>query len=69
MRRVVIDMQNHLFSDAIARVLQAYDSNFFTEMSEAPDKTADLCRIVQPHILMMEIAVHAVPDGYGRHDV
>lgn len=59
MRRVVIDMQNYLFSDAISRVLQAYDSDFFTEMSEAPDKTTDLCRIVQPHILMMEIAVHS----------
>lgn len=58
MRRVVIDMQNHLFSDAIARVLLAYDSDFFTEMSEVPDKTASLCRIVQPHILMMEIAAH-----------
>lgn len=58
MRRVVIDMQNHLFSDAIARVLKAYDSDFFTEMSESPDKTAELCRVVQPHILMMEITVH-----------
>lgn len=59
-RRVVIDMQNHLFSDAIARVLQAYDSDFFIEMSEAPDKTAELCKVTQPHILMMEITAYTL---------
>lgn len=47
MRKVVIDMQNYLFSDAIAKVLQSYDSDFFIEMSEAPDKTAELCRVIQ----------------------
>ena len=55
MRKVVIDMQNYLFSDAIAKVLKSYDSDFFIEMSDTPDKTAELCRVIQPHILMMEI--------------
>lgn len=59
MRRIVIDMQNHLFSDAIAKVLQSYDSDFFVEMSEAPDKTVELCRVIQPYILMMEITGQA----------
>ena len=27
-RKVVIDMQNYLFSDAIAKVLKSYDSDF-----------------------------------------
>ncbi|MGI6096049.1 MAG: hypothetical protein ACOYBL_11555 [Lachnospiraceae bacterium] len=58
MRRIVLDMQNHLFSDAVAKVIQAYDSDFFIEMSESPDETAELCRVVQPHILMMEITSH-----------
>ena len=49
MRKVVIDMQNYLFSDAIAKVLKSYDSDFFIEMSDTPDKTAELCRVIQPH--------------------
>lgn len=60
MRKVVIDMQNYLFSDAIAKVLKSYDSDFFIEMSDAPDKTAELCRVIQPHILMMEITGQAL---------
>ena len=59
MRKVVIDMQNYLFSDAIAKVLKSYDSDFFIEMSDTPDKTAELCRVIQPHILMMEITGQA----------
>ena len=47
MRKVVIDMQNYLFSDAIAKVLKSYDSDFFIEMSDTPDKTAELCRVIQ----------------------
>ena len=53
-------MQNYLFSDAIAKVLKSYDSDFFIEMSDAPDKTAELCRVIQPHILMMEITGQAL---------
>ena len=55
MRRVVIDMQNYLFADAIARTLEDYDSDFLTEMSETPEKTAELCRVIQSNILMMEV--------------
>lgn len=42
------------------KVLQSYDSDFFIEMSEAPDKTSELCRVIQPHILMMEITGQAL---------
>ena len=49
-----------LFSDAIAKVLKSYDSDFFIEMSDTPDKTAELCRVIQPHILMMEITGQAL---------
>ena len=52
--------QNYLFSDAIAKVLKSYDSDFFIEMSDTPDKTAELCRVIQPHILMMEITGQAL---------
>ena len=42
------------------KVLQSYDSDFFIEMSDTPDKTAELCRVIQPHILMMEITGQAL---------
>ena len=35
-------------------------SDFFIEMSDTPDKTAELCRVIQPHILMMEITGQAL---------
>ena len=43
MRRVVVDMQNALFADAIATALQKFDSDFEVCQSESPDKTADMC--------------------------
>lgn len=43
MRRIVIDMQNVLFADAVAEALRNFDSNLEPVMSESPDK---LCRYV-----------------------
>ena len=43
MRRVVVDMQNALFADAIATALQKFDSDFEVCQSDSPDKTTDLC--------------------------
>ena len=42
MRRVVVDMQNALFADAIATALQKFDSDFEVFQSESPAETADL---------------------------
>ena len=39
MRRIVIDMQNVLFADAVAEALRNFDSNLEPVMSESPDKT------------------------------
>ena len=43
MRRIVIDMQNVLFSDAVAEALRRFDSDFEPVMSEHPEKTLSLC--------------------------
>ena len=40
MRRVVVDMQNYLFADAVAQALKNADSDFDVHSSEAPEKTA-----------------------------
>lgn len=55
MRRVVVDMQNALFADAIATALRNFDSDFDVFPSEAPDKTADMCTDTEANVLIMEV--------------
>ena len=59
MRRVVIDMQNMLFADAVAEALRRFDSDFDPVMSESPDKTLALCNAVLANILIMEVSAYA----------
>ena len=56
MRRVVVDMQSYLFSDAVSRVLGDADSDFYVYKSESPEKTLELCNLCKPQILLMEVA-------------
>lgn len=56
MRRVVVDMQNTLFADAIARALRGFDSDFEVYCSESPQKTAELCDYMLAQVLIMEVA-------------
>ena len=58
MRRVVVDMQNALFADAIATALQNFDSDFEVYQSENPDKTTDLCVFTETNILIMEATAY-----------
>ena len=55
MRRVVVDMQNYLFADAIVQALKRADSDFDVRMSESPDKTAELCNLSKPYALLCEV--------------
>lgn len=55
MRRVVVDMQNTLFADAIAKALRSFDSDFDVCCSEGPDKTAEMCEFTVAQILIMEV--------------
>ena len=59
MRKVVVDMQNTLFSDAISTALKNFDSDFFVYQSEKPEKTIDLCAYMQADILLMEVTAYA----------
>ncbi|SFQ15579.1 hypothetical protein SAMN05216343_12716 [Oscillibacter sp. PC13] len=56
MRRVVIDMKNYLFADAIARALQSADSDFDVYRIEKQGDTAAHCQLVQPYALLMEVS-------------
>ena len=55
MRRVVVDMQNALFADAIAKALRDFDSDFDVCCSESPEKTLDMCDYTLAQILIMEV--------------
>lgn len=59
MRRVVIDMQNMLFADAVAEALRRFDSDFDPVMSQSPDKTLALCDAILANILIMEVTAYA----------
>ena len=55
MRRIVVDMQNYLFADAVALALTNSDSDFDIHMSDNPDNTAQLCSLCLPYALLMEV--------------
>ena len=59
MRRIVIDMQNVLFADAVAEVLRRFDSDFDPVICESPDKTLALCNAVLANVLIMEVTAYA----------
>lgn len=58
MRRIVIDMQNILFADAVAEALRNFDSALEPFMSENPDKTLSLCDTVLANVLIMEVTTY-----------
>lgn len=58
MRRVVIDMQNTLFADAVAEALRRFDSDFEPIMSESSEKILFLCDSVLANVLIMEVTAY-----------
>ena len=58
MRRIVIDMQNILFADAVAEALRNFDSDLEPFMSENPDNTQSLCDTVLANVLIMEVTTY-----------
>ena len=58
MRRVVVDMQNALFADAISSALKNFDSDFSVYQSEAPERTAEMCFDIQANVLIMEVTAY-----------
>ncbi|MGN1132940.1 MAG: hypothetical protein ACI4RN_00645 [Oscillospiraceae bacterium] len=52
-------MQNTLFSDAIAKALWNFDSDFNVLQSENPKNTLDLCNYSNANILIMEVTAYS----------
>ena len=69
MRRVVVDMQNALFADAIATALRKFDSDFEVYQSESPAKTTDMCVFTEANILIMEVTAYTSWKLEGRMEI
>lgn len=59
MRRVVVDMQNVLFADAVAAALRKFDSDFDVAQSDSPESTPVLCALLRANILLMEVTAYS----------
>ena len=64
MRRVVIDMQNALFADAVAESLRRFDPDFDPVISDSPDKTLFLCDVVLAYVLIDNFIYGSVSSSY-----
>ena len=55
MRRIVINMQNSLFCDAIADTLRRSGNELEPYTVDSPDKVVDECNWIAPYALLMEV--------------
>lgn len=59
MRRVVINMQNFLFCNAIADTLRRSGNELEPYTVSSPDKVVDECKWIAPYALLMEVNGYA----------
>jgi len=55
LRRIVINMKNALFCNAVSETLRRSENDFDTYTVDTPDKVADECRWLDPYALLMEV--------------
>ena len=55
MRRIVINMQNALFCNAVSETLRRSENGFDTYTVKSPDRVADECKWIDPYALLMEV--------------
>ena len=55
MRRIVINMQNALFCNAISETLRISGNELNPYSVDSPDKVIDECKWVAPYALLMEV--------------
>ena len=55
MRRIVINMQNALFCNAIADTLRRSGNELEPYTVDSPDKVVDECKWIAPYALLMEV--------------
>ena len=55
MRRIVINMQNSLFCNAIADTLRGSGNELEPYTIDSPDKVVEECKWIAPYALLMEV--------------
>ena len=55
MRKIVVDMQNYLFADAVAGAFQNSVYDIDVIRTETPRDTVELCKLYRPFALLMEV--------------
>jgi len=55
MRRIVINMQNALFCNAISETLRRAENDLDTYTVDSPDRVVDECKWLTPYALLMEV--------------
>lgn len=55
MRRIVINMQNALFCNAISETLRRAENDLDPYTVDSPDRVVDECKWLTPYALLMEV--------------
>ena len=55
MKRILINMQNILFSNAISEALRTSGNELTPYAVDSPDKVVDECKWIDPYALLMEV--------------
>ena len=55
MQKIVVDMQNFLFADAVATAFRNSDYDIDVVRAESPKDTVEICRLYKPFLLVMEV--------------
>lgn len=58
--RIVVDVRNGIFRDAVVKTLRDFSADFDVYASESPLATAELCAVTGADVLLMEVT------GYPR---
>ena len=66
MRRVLINMQNTLFCNAISETLRHSGNELEPYASDSPDKVIDDCNWIAPYALLMEVTGYTPWKLYER---
>ena len=53
--RIVVDMHNGIFCDAVARSLRDFSADFSVYESASPAQTASCCALASADVLLMEV--------------
>lgn len=57
--RIVVDICNGIFRDAVVRTLRDFSSNFEVYACESPTETVELCVVTAADVLLMEVASYS----------